>query len=217
MHKNVKILPSGSIELLLPLKLPLDMPDNRAVTFKQAQTTVANIKKDPFKLEKCQEAMQKNIDKHFLEEVPLCRAHDSGNVRFHIPVFPVVQSKTFKEDKIWLVCNAAAKYRGVSLNDALYQGPDLTNSLRGVLLRFHKKTVAFCADIESMFNAFKVPPQHSDVLRFLWPHKNDFNNSLVEYRALSHVFGCTSSPAVASYGLKYEVHDVIPWKKQSSC
>ena len=209
MHKNVKILPSGSIELPLPLKLPLDLPDNRAVMFKRAQTTVANIKKDSFKLEKCREAMQKNIDKHFVEEVPPRGAHASGNVRFYIPVFPVVQSKPFKVDKIRLVYDAAAKYRGMSLNDALYQGPDLTNSLRGVLLRFREKSVAFCADIESMFNVFKVPPQHSDVLRFFWPHKNDFNNDLVEYRALSHVFGCTSSPAVASYGLKYAVHDVI--------
>ena len=176
--------------------------------FKLSQTTIANIKKGSFKLEKCIEAMQKNIDKRFVEEIPQGEAQASGNIQFHVPVFPLVQSKPFKEDKIRLVYDAAAKYHGVRLNVALYQGPDLTNSLRGILLRFREKSVAVCADIASMFNAFKIPSQHSDVLRFFWPHKNNFDNNLVEYRAFSHVFGCTSSPAVASYWLKYAVHDV---------
>ena len=143
-----------------------------------------------------------------MEEIPLRWAEAWGNIQFHVPVFPVVQYKPFKEDKIRLVYDAASKYHSISLNDALYQGPDLTNSLRGIPLCFCEKSVAFCADIESMFNAFKIPSQHSDVLCFFWPHKKNFYNNLVEYRALSHVFGCTSSPAVASYGLKYAVHDV---------
>ena len=72
-------------------------------------------------------------------------------MQFHIPVFPVVQSKPFKEDKIRRVYDAAAKYRGVSLNDTLYQGPNLTDSFRGTLLRFCEKSVAFYAKIESIF------------------------------------------------------------------
>ena len=52
--------------------------------------------------------MQKNIDKHFVEEVPLRGAHASGNVQSHIPVFPMVQYKPFK-DKIRFVYDAATK------------------------------------------------------------------------------------------------------------
>ena len=130
----------------------------------------------------------------FVEEIPSGKRYSNECKRYHLPLFPVTQSKPFKEDKVRLVYDASAKYKGTSLNDAFYLGPDLTNSLRGVLLRFRERPVAFCGDVESMFNAFKVPPHQCDMLRFFWPHQNDFKNELVEYRALSHVFGCTSSP-----------------------
>ena len=41
-----------------------------------------------------------------------------------------------KPDKIRVVFDCAATTRGVSLNSVLLQGPDLTNKLVGVLLRF---------------------------------------------------------------------------------
>ena len=37
---------------------------------------------------------------------------------------------------------------GESLNEMLYKGPDLTNSLVGVLTRFRKDRVAVMADID---------------------------------------------------------------------
>jgi len=39
----------------------------------------------------------------------------------------------------------------MSLNEQLLQGPDLTNTLIGVLLRFREHPVALMADVESMF------------------------------------------------------------------
>jgi len=47
--------------------------------------------------------------------------------------------------------DCAARYQGVALNDKLLQGPDLTNSLVGVLLRFRQGKIAFTADIKAMF------------------------------------------------------------------
>ena len=208
MQSNVKILPSGSIELPLPFKNDFVLPDNRSAIFMRSKNTITSIKRNPDKVAKCQLAMQKNIDNKFVEEVPQNDLYIDHDKRYYLPVFPVVQSKPHKEDKIRLVYDASAKYQGTSLNDVLLQGPDLTNNLRGVLLRFRERPVAFCGDIESMFNAFKVPSGQCDYLRFFWPHQNDFENDLAEYRALSHVFGCTSSPAVASFGLKYSVHDI---------
>ena len=67
-----------------------------------------------------------------------------------------------------MVFDAAAKFDGTSLNDRLYHGPDLTNNLVGVLIRFREEETAFTADVESMFHQVKVLPEDADALGFLW-------------------------------------------------
>jgi len=64
-----------------------------------------------------------------------------------------------KRDKIRIVFDAASLHNGVSLNNQLLQGPDLTNRFLGILLRFTQYPIALVADIESMFNQVKVPPE----------------------------------------------------------
>ncbi len=91
---------------------------------------------------------------------------------------------------------------GVSLNKMLLSGPDLTNSLIGILLRFRIGPVAFTVDIEQMFYSFFVSTQHRDFLRFFWHKENDPNKEVVEHRMKVHLFGNTSSPAVATTALR---------------
>ena len=79
----------------------------------------------------------------------------------------------------------------------------MNNRLRGVLIRFREEPIAFAADIESMYNNFRVPRCQRDYLRFYWYAENDSTKPLVPYRATTHVFGLVSSPAVASFGLKH--------------
>ena len=55
------------------------------------------------------------------------------------------------ESKVRVVYDAAAKCGGTSLNKELLQGPQLNNSLVGLLFRFRKDEVAIVSDIESMF------------------------------------------------------------------
>ena len=93
-------------------------------------------------------------------------------------------------------------FGNVSLNKVLQQGPDLYNSLLGVLIRFRKKRVATLADIRQMFYSFSVRENHRDFLRFLRHKDNDFNKDLITYRMTKHVFGNSPFPAVAIYGLR---------------
>ncbi|XP_053403242.1 uncharacterized protein LOC128558339 [Mercenaria mercenaria] len=81
----------------------------------------------------------------------------------------------------------------------------MTNSLLGILLRFRKDKVAATADVEQMFYRFRVREDHRDYLRFFWYRDNDVDKDLIEYRMKVHVFGNTSSPAVATYGLRRAV------------
>ena len=56
-----------------------------------------------------------------------------------------------KPNKIRVVFDCSARFLASSLNDHLLPGPNLTNTLIGVLSRFRQKPYAFMADIESMF------------------------------------------------------------------
>ena len=73
-----------------------------------------------------------------------------------------------KPGKICMVFNCSARFKDTSLNDNLLTGPELTNTLVGVLCRFRKDPIAIMCDVEKMFHQFHVRPEHQDYLRFLW-------------------------------------------------
>ena len=116
---------------------------------------------------------------------------------WYIPHFGVYHPK--KPDKIRVVFDGSAKVGGMCLNDCLLQGPDQMNSLLGILMRFRKELVGVTCDIGRMFHQFRVSPEFRDYLRFLWFDKN---GNIVSYRMKVHLFGATSSPACATYGLR---------------
>ena len=69
-------------------------------------------------------------------------------------------------------------------------------------MRFRQETVGVARDIEQMFHCFYVDPKDRDVLRFFWFKDNNPNEEIVEYHMTVHLFGNTSSPAVATFGLR---------------
>lgn len=199
MQDGVRLTNDKHIELPLPIKEKL-LPDNKTAVFQRTHSTLEKIKKDQDRVSAVTDIMKKNINCKYVEKVPLGLKEPISGQKWYLPIFCVEHKKKLKPR---LVFDASARYKGVSLNDALYQGPDLNNTLRGVLLRFREHPIAFSADIQDMFSNFKVNEGHHDYLRFYWWDDNDPRKPLVAYRSTSHIFGCTSSPAVASYGLKY--------------
>ena len=72
-----------------------------------------------------------------------------------------------KRGKVRHVLNGAAKFYGVSMNNALLTGFDLLQTLIHVLMRFRQHPYAVSADIEGMFLQVGVIPQDRPSLRFL--------------------------------------------------
>ena len=92
-------------------------------------------------------------------------SNNDGRV-WYLPHFGVYHPK--KPDQIRVVFDSSAEFQGVSLNKELLPGPDLMNSLVGVLIRFRKENIAVICDIEQMCHAFHVNVEHQNFLRFLW-------------------------------------------------
>jgi hypothetical protein len=100
------------------------------------------------------------------------------------------------------VFNCPVKCKGTSINDELLQGPDLTNRLLGVMLRWRRESIAMMADIESMFYRVRVQKEDCDMLRYLWWPNGNLNEEPVDYRMLVHIFGSLSSPSCANFALR---------------
>ena len=55
-----------------------------------------------------------------------------------------------------VVFNCSVKYGQTSLDQELMLGPDLTNQIVRILLRFQEGRIAFMTDIEAMFYLLKI-------------------------------------------------------------
>ncbi|XP_062610110.1 uncharacterized protein LOC134271902 [Saccostrea cucullata] len=176
------------------------LPDNRDHALRRAKTLDLGLLRNPLKREHVQEFMRKIFDRGHAELAPHLPA---GNERWYLPMFGVYHPK--KPEAIRMVFDSSAKHEGVALNDVLLKGPDSSNSLQGILMRFRKDKIAITADVEQMFHNFRVCEPHRDYLRFIWHEENNVEKPLTDYRMTVHVFGNSPSPAVATYGLRKSV------------
>ena len=112
------------------------MPNNRCVAEQRIASLHRKLKKNPEFCEEYKAFMDNIISKGYAVQVP---KHKLNGV-YHP-----------KKRKLRVVFDCTASFQGRTLNGELLQGPDLSNTLVGVLLRFCEEPIAMMADIESMF------------------------------------------------------------------
>ena len=176
------------------------LPDSYPMTVRRLQSLKRRLIKDPDLHRRYTDQMESNIKMGHAEKVPL-QELSSGIKQWYIPHQPVVNPKKPEKVRIVYDCAAASSY-GKSLNDFLMKGPDLMNSLVGVLLRFRREKIAIVAEIETMFYQIRVNPTDRDALRFLWWSQGNLNVEPSIYRMTVHLFGAKSSPSCASFCLR---------------
>ena len=198
---------NGHYQLPLPFRTGcISMPNNR----KQALQRIDGLKKRfirdrKFKLDYVK-FMNDIIDKGYARKVPNTPVDESETgSRWYIPHHGVYHPQ--KPDKIRVVFDCSCQYIGRSLNKELLQGPVLTNSLVGVLIRFRQEPIAFMADIESMFYQVRVPESQLDFLRFVWWPDGNTEVEPDEYQMQVHLFGAISSPSCATFALQKTADD----------
>ena len=161
----------GHYEIALPWRVGSpNFPNNRKMAEKRLISLQRRLMKDPVLKEKYQNVIQGYVEKghaaKFPEERKNCERENTTSRVWYLPHHPVLN--VHKPDKVRVVFDCAARFEDTSLNDQLLHGPDLTNTLIGVLIRFRQEPVALTSDIESMFHQVRVNSQDSESLRFLW-------------------------------------------------
>ena len=119
---------------------------------------------------------------------------------WYLPHHPVFHPQ--KPNKVRVMFDCSAKYRRTSLNDQLLQGPDLTNTLVGVLTRLREESVALMSNVEAMFHQVKVRPDDRNARRFLWWPDGNLSKQAEEFQMTVHLFGSTSSPSCPNFALR---------------
>ncbi|XP_070562373.1 uncharacterized protein [Ptychodera flava] len=199
-------LQNGHYQLNLPWRYDTpSLPCNKHIAEKRLNVLRRRLLKDPALHEKYSATIDDYIKQGHARQVSGETHEKNDTLLWYLPHHPVVHPN--KPDKVRVVFDCAAKCGGTSLNDQLLQGPDLTNSLVGVLLRFRQYPIALVADIKQMFHQVHVTPKDSNALRFLWWPKGDLSKKPVDHQMRVHLFGATSSPSCSAYALQKTAYD----------
>ncbi len=142
------------------------LPDNHDIALKRLTKIQSRFRGDEKYFADYSSFMDKIIKNGHAEKVPESELQVKPGHKWYLPHHGVYHPK--KPSKIRVVFDGSAQYHRHSLNSHLLQGPELTNTLLGVLLPFRKEAIAISCDVEQMFHQFRVNPKHRDYLCFLW-------------------------------------------------
>ncbi|KAK0150016.1 hypothetical protein N1851_009251 [Merluccius polli] len=181
-RKTVKKV-DGHYNIGLPLrKKTVVMPNNRCVAEQLAANLKKKLSKNSALHKEYREFMSDLLGKGYAVEVLGDKLnHNDGRV-WYIPHHGVFHPQ---KGKLRVVFDCAASFQEItqwrkSLNGELLQGPDLTNTLIGVLTRFRHDHIGYHGDMSQ--------PLH-------------------KYKMVVHLFGATSSPSCANFALRQTAED----------
>lgn len=155
-----------------------NLPDNRVCAIHRLKCLEKRLKRNKQYYMDYKKFMEEIIAHEDADRVP--EQYTDNSPSWQIPHHGVYHPK--KPGKICVVFDASAKFQATSLNDHLLTGPELTNTLLGVLCRFRRGPVAFMCDIECMFHQFHLHVDDQDYLRFLWWENGDLKTPFAVYR-----------------------------------
>ena len=173
--------------------------NNKVLALNRYASLRKRLVKDPELKAKYASGIQDMIGKGYAEEIPPEELHRDDEQVHYLPHHPVINRN---KEKIRIVFDCS-----ISLNQHVLRGPDLTNPLTAVLLRFREHKIALVGDIEAMYHQCMIPKRERDMLHFLWPKDGDLNSELTEYRMKVHVFGGIWSGSAANYCIKRAARD----------
>ena len=166
--------------------------NNYPMALRRLQNLEKRLENMPEVAQAYKENIKKYIEKGYIRQVADL---EKLKTTWYLPHFAVVRADK-PSTKTRIVFDASAKHCGISLNDAIYQGPKLQQELFNVLIRFRRFPVALVSDIAEMYLRIELYPQDRMFHRFLW-RDLDIHKKPTEYEFNRLVFGVNSLPFLA--------------------
>ncbi|XP_003742088.1 uncharacterized protein LOC100899321 [Galendromus occidentalis] len=191
----------------LPFKKNLQPGLNLALARARLRSLERSLEKSKMR-EKYAEEIQSFLDSKFIEPVP--EGQQPSSLTSYLPHKEVIKQESLKT-KLRIVFDASAKEKGcLSLNDTLHTGPNLTQDMLAVLMRFRTKKVVLLADVEKSFPQIVIREAHRGTLRFLWRAKGSQEPQV--FRLTRNYFGFASS----SFILAICTRTLLRWHKSKN-
>lgn len=168
-----------------------EMPDNSEYARRRFLGFEKKMECDPNLRREAHAIITTYLEKEYIKRVE--DAHTSPG--WYLPIFAVTGKKTR------LVIDAAATFKGYSLNNQLLAGPDLNEPLWDIWYRFREWPVAVCADISEMFHQILVRMEDQRYQRFFW--RFDKKEEIVTFEMQVMTFGASCSPCIAQFIKNY--------------
>ena len=174
------------------------LPENYNMALQRLQNTEKRLRKSPSIGQSYSDIIENYVAKGYVRKVSENERYKS---KWYLPHFPVLRPDK-DTTKIRIVFDASAKCQGISLNDAINQGPKLQRDLFDVLMRFRRFPVAVVCDIAEMYLRIGISHEDQPYHRFLWRGiDQDRRPDVYEFDRV--VFGMNSSPFLAQFVLQH--------------
>ena len=178
---------------------PSNLPDNKEQAVKKLEATERRLAKNP------DHAKAYDLQMIEMNQLKFSRKLTEEEVKkYRGPVHYISHHEVLRPEKstpVRIVFNSSAVYKGHKLNDYWIKGPDLLNSLFGVVLRFRENEVAFIGDISKMYHRIRIPEVDQHVHRFLWRNLETYRQPDIYVKTVL-TFGDKPAPAMAQIALR---------------
>ena len=172
-----------------------DLVNNRPMVAHLFQSLLRRFQREPELERDYEAAMQKTTDQGYAS-----RVRDPSEEKYFLAHHGV-----YKGVKLRVVFDAAASFKGKSLNDAMLSGPALQPALAAVVTRFRQHEIAWASDIKAMFSRFQLSAEDSNYFCFLWRDRATLEPAVYKMDRLH--FGASCSPFVAIHTVRRIMED----------
>ena len=204
-EKEIIIGEDGLLYVALPWNGKQDrMGNNKSLAYRRLTCLIEKLRRNPELLKAYNRIIEEQLEAGIIERV-------TPEMKNQGPEYFTPQNAVFKENstntKVRIVGDSSSKQRDtLSLNDCLYEGPNMLKTAPGILLRHREKKYPAVGDIARAFHQIRLQEKDRNATKWLWIkdiNKPPSGDNLVEFRFTRIPFGMKCSPFLLAATIRH--------------